>query len=60
VTATFFVCGRDVSVPRGARSGGRRPPGTGSGTALTHAIELGTTDDAAVSSREIKWRRTHW
>ena len=55
VTATFFVCGRDVVDPARrailarAKAAGHR---IGNHT-LTHAIELGTTDDAAVVAREI-------
>src|SRR5262245_932220 len=55
VTATFFVCGRDVVDPdrrvivARAKSEGHR---IGNHT-QTHTIELGTTDDPAVVEREI-------
>src|SRR5438552_67542 len=55
VTATFFVCGRDVVDPARrailsrAKAEGHR---IGNHT-LTHTIELGTTDDPAVIEREI-------
>jgi peptidoglycan-N-acetylglucosamine deacetylase len=55
VPATFFVCGRDVVDPAQraivarAKAAGHR---IGNHT-LTHSIELGTTDDAAVVAREI-------
>ena len=55
VTATFFVCGRDVVKPARrelvarAKAAGHR---VGNHT-MTHAIELGTTDDAAIVAREI-------
>jgi peptidoglycan/xylan/chitin deacetylase (PgdA/CDA1 family) len=55
VTATFFVCGRDVAEPARrdlvarAKAAGHR---IGNHT-LTHTIELGTTDDATVVAREI-------
>jgi peptidoglycan/xylan/chitin deacetylase (PgdA/CDA1 family) len=55
VTATFFVCGRDVVEPARrdlvaqAKAAGHR---IGNHT-LTHTVELGTTDDATVVAREI-------
>jgi peptidoglycan/xylan/chitin deacetylase (PgdA/CDA1 family) len=55
VPATFFVCGRDVVDPARraivarAKAAGHR---IGNHT-LTHAVELGTTDDAEVVAREI-------
>ena len=55
VTATFFVCGRDVVDPgrreivARAKAAGHR---IGNHTA-THSIELGTTDDPDVVAREI-------
>jgi peptidoglycan/xylan/chitin deacetylase (PgdA/CDA1 family) len=55
VTATFFVCGRDVVHPARreilarAKAAGHR---IGNHT-LTHSIEFGTTDDADVVEREI-------
>jgi peptidoglycan/xylan/chitin deacetylase (PgdA/CDA1 family) len=55
VTATFFVCGRDVGEPARrelvarAQAAGHR---IGNHT-MTHAIELGTTEDPAVVAREI-------
>jgi peptidoglycan/xylan/chitin deacetylase (PgdA/CDA1 family) len=55
VTATFFVCGRDVVEPSRrailarAKAEGHR---IGNHT-QTHTVELGTTDDPAVVEREI-------
>jgi peptidoglycan/xylan/chitin deacetylase (PgdA/CDA1 family) len=55
VTASFFVCGRDVADPARraivaqAKAAGHR---IGNHT-LTHRVELGTTDDPAVVAREI-------
>ena len=55
VPATFFVCGRDVVDPTRraivarAKAAGHR---IGNHT-MTHAVELGTTDDAEVVAREI-------
>src|SRR5262245_4737842 len=55
VTATFFVCGRDVADPARralvtrAKSAGHR---IGNHT-LTHTVELGTTADPEVVRREI-------
>ena len=55
VTATFFVCGRDVVDPSRreilarAKAAGHR---IGNHTS-THSIELGTTDDPDVVEREI-------
>jgi peptidoglycan/xylan/chitin deacetylase (PgdA/CDA1 family) len=55
VPATFFVCGKDVVAPErraivaSARAAGHR---VGNHT-LTHTVELGTTDDAAIARREI-------
>jgi peptidoglycan/xylan/chitin deacetylase (PgdA/CDA1 family) len=55
VTATFFVCGRDVVDPARraivaqAKASGHR---VGNHT-LTHRVELGTTDEPAVIAREI-------
>jgi peptidoglycan/xylan/chitin deacetylase (PgdA/CDA1 family) len=55
VTATFFVCGKDV---RGARHRAILARANAQGHrignhTLTHSIELGTTDDADVARREI-------
>ena len=55
VPATFFVCGKDAVDPERraivarARAAGHR---VGNHT-LTHTVELGTKDDAAVARREI-------
>jgi peptidoglycan/xylan/chitin deacetylase (PgdA/CDA1 family) len=55
VTASFFVCGRDVVDPARraivaqAKASGHR---VGNHT-LTHRVELGTTDEPAVIAREI-------
>jgi len=55
VTATFFVCGRDIVAPERrailerAKAAGHR---IGNHT-MTHTVELGTTDDPDVVRREI-------
>ena len=60
VTATFFVCGRDVVEPARraivalAKAAGHR---IGNHT-MTHAIELGTTEDPTLVEREIGGAQT--
>lgn len=60
VTATFFVCGRDVVDPAQraivarAKAAGHR---IGNHT-LTHSIELGTSDDPEVVAREVGGAQT--